>query len=242
MCRLQHHPGFLLIVLFALTGLAACGSPSAPAATPTSTAPSLAGDFVGVTNGADGIALSTNGQQLLAYACDGPPSRAVTYAVWFKGTVSHNAANLTAADESHLVVTLTAQDAFGTVILRSGQRFSFTAPAVKLTTGAGLYRDEETFAGVRYLAGLIIPPMEPAPPTSGSSVPASAALQRLALTPLLPIMIGPEPEWRGGIINEQTGALSSLPITPEQEFLATRQIAVPNLGTFTMTQCHQGQC
>jgi hypothetical protein len=66
--RLHYRPGFLLIVLFALTGLAACGSPSAPAATPKDTAPPVAGEFVGVTNRVDAIGLSTNGQQLIAYA------------------------------------------------------------------------------------------------------------------------------------------------------------------------------
>src|SRR5579862_4764081 len=94
MSRLPHRPGFLLLVLFALTGLAACGSPSAPAATPKGTAPPVAGEFVGVTDSGDAIGLSTNGQQLIAYACDGTTTHATTFSVWFKGAVSHNTVSL----------------------------------------------------------------------------------------------------------------------------------------------------
>ena len=80
MRHLKHSPGLILAVLFALTLLAGCsGSASAPAATPTSIAPPVAGEFVGVTNNVDRIALSTNGQQLIAYACDGTTTHATTF-------------------------------------------------------------------------------------------------------------------------------------------------------------------
>ena len=234
MKHLKHSPGLILIVLFALTGLAACGgSASAPAATPTSTVASVAGDFVGVTNNGDGITLSTNGQQLLAYACDGTATHAITFSVWFQGAVSHNAVNLTAANGSHLVATLTAQAASGTVTLSSGHSFSFTAPAVNVTTGAGLYRGEETFAGVRYLGGWIIL-TEPA----AISAPASGALLSVVpqSTPVTFIKPG-----AAGIINEQTGALLAWPALTSQD-IAARRVTVPNLGTFTMKQCRQAQC
>ena len=147
MQHLRHSPGLILIVLVALFGLAACGSSaSAPAATPPSITTPVAGEFVGITNKVDAIGISTNGQQLIAYACDGyaKQKHTPTYAVWFKGAVSHNAADLTATNGSHLVVTLTAQAASGTVTLSSGQSFSFTAIAVPSRGGADLYRSEQT--------------------------------------------------------------------------------------------------
>jgi hypothetical protein len=230
---LKRSPVLILIVLVALTGLAACGgSAFAPAATSTSTVSPVAGDFVGVTNNVDSIALSTNGQQLLAYAYDGTATHTITFSVWFKGAVSYNAVNLTAANGSHLVATLTAQAASGTVTLSSGHSFSFTAPAVNVTTGAGLYRGEETFAGVRYLGGWIIPtrPATISVPASGlllSVVPQSTP------TPYKPAA--------AGIINNQTGALLAWPALTSQD-ITVRQVTVPNLGTFTMKQCRQAQC
>jgi hypothetical protein len=245
MRHLKLSPGLILAVLFALTLLSACGgSASAPAATPTSTAVSVAGEFVGVTNSADAIAISTNGQQLVAYACDGYPKQthAPTYAVWFQGAVSHKSAHVTAATGSHLVVTLTAHMALGTVTLSSGHSFSFTAKIIPGTTGAGLYRSEETFAGVRYLAGWIIPTQETVTPTSSSSAFGSEALLRVVLQPASSGPNGPQVEIRhGGILNEQTGALLSLPDVTPQDF-AARRMTVPNLGTFPMTLCQQAQC
>src|SRR5579863_1036030 len=115
-------------VLFAFTMfLSACGgSASNPAATSTSTAPSVAAEFVGVTDQGDAIGLSTNGRQLIAYACDGTPTNGITFAVWFKGAVSDNAVNLTAKNGEHLVATLTPQSVTGTVTLTGGTSFSFT--------------------------------------------------------------------------------------------------------------------
>ena len=245
MKHLKRSTILILAVLLALILVSACGgSASAPAATPTITAASVAGEFVGVTNSAPAIAISTNGQQLIAYACDGYPKQkhAPTFAVWFKGAVSHNAANVTAANGSHLVVTLSSMAALGTVTLSSGHSFSFTAKIIPGTTGAGLYRGEETFAGVRYLAGWIIPTQETATPTPSSSAFGSAALLSVVLQPALSGPNGPQVESRhGGILNGQTGALLSLPAVTTQDF-AARRMTVPNLGTFTMALCRQAQC
>jgi hypothetical protein len=108
---------------------------------------------------------------------------------------------------------------------------------------SGLYLSEETIGGVRYLAGWIIPTNEQiATPTPASSASASVALLSGLLNPFSPAMIGPEPEGgRGGIINEQTGALLAVPVLTNQQFSARRE-TVPKLGTFPMTQCQQGQC
>jgi hypothetical protein len=249
MRHLKHSPGLILAVLFALTLLAGCsGSASAPAATPTSTAPPVAGEFVGVTNKVDAIGLSTNGQQLIAYACDGTTTHALTFSVWFKGAVSHNAVSLFAKNGEHLVATLTPQSATGTVTLTGGKSFSFTATAAATHSAAGLYRDEQTFAGVRYLAGWIISNPPTATPTPASSASASIALLRLFLNPTMP-EVGADGcndgyclRIRGGILNEQTGALLSPLTTLINQDIAARQMPVPNLGTFTMKQCQQGQC
>lgn len=247
----KRSPIFILAVLLALTGLAACGgSASTPAATPTITAPPVVGEFVGVTNSADAIGLSTNGQQLIAYACDGTTTHAITFSVWFKGAVSHNAVSLFAKNGEHLVATLTPQSATGTVTLTGGKSFSFTATAAAKNSAAGLYRDEETFAGVRYLAGWIISNPPTATPTPASSASASIALLSLFLNRTIP-EVGTEgcdgpayciPRTNGGILNEQTGALLSPPATLINQDIAAQRMPVPNLGTFTMKQCQQGQC
>ena len=247
MNNLKRSPILILALLFALTGLAACGgSASAPAATPTITAPPVAGEFVGVTNSGDAIGLSTNGQQLIAYACDGTTKHAITFSVWFKGAVSHNAVSLFAKNGEHLVATLTPQSATGTVTLTGGKSFSFTATAVT-DRAAGLYRDEETFAGVRYLAGWIISNPPAATPTPASSASASVALLRLLLNPTAEVGTdgcndGYCKRTSGGILNEQTGALLSPPTTLINQDIAAQRMPVPNLGTFTMKQCQQGQC
>lgn len=244
MRHLKPSPGLILAVLLALILLSACGaSASAPTAIPTVSTPPVAGEFVGVTNNADAIGLSTNGQQIIAYACDGTATHAVTFAVWFKGAVNHNAVDLTAKNGEHLVATLTPQSATGIVTLTGGKSFSFTANVISDTMGAGLYRSEQTFGGVPYLAGWIIP-TKPAmmTPTPASSASASVALLSGQFNPSSPKMIGPEPEGgRGGILNEKTGALLSLPALTDQD-LAARRVTVPNLAIFPMTQCHLGAC
>ena len=238
----EHSPGLILLALVALLGLSACGSRASapPAATPTSTAASIAGDFAGKASQVDAVGLSTDGHQLIAYTCDGSATHATTFAVWFKGAVSHSAARLTAKNRSRLAVTWTAQQATGTVTLNSGHSFSFTAPAVNFHTGAGLFRDEETSAGVPYLAGWII--SNPKPATSAA---ASMAVLSGLFVPALPDPQGPGccyvSRLEGGIIDEQTGALVALPAFTEQ-MIAAHRMPVPNLGTFTMKQCQQGQC
>ena len=243
MNNLKRSPILVLAILLALTGLAACGSSASAPATP------VAGEFVGVNNNGDAIGLSTNGQQLIAYACDGTTTHAITFSVWFKGAVSHNAISLVATNGARVVATLTPQRATGTVTLTGGKSFSFTATPVS-DISAGLYRDEETFAGVRYLAGWSIANPPAATPTSASSASASGALLSLFLNPTMP-EVGTEgcngpayclPRTSGGLLNEQSGALSSPPTTLTNQDIAALRMPVPNLGTFTMKRCQKGQC
>jgi hypothetical protein len=234
----------ILAILFALTALAACGGGA-------STPAPVAGEFVGVTNQVDAIGLSTNGRQLIAYVCDGSTTHAITYAVWFKGAVSHNAVSLVAKNGERLVATLSPQRATGTVTLSGGKSYSFTAPAVA-EKNAGLYRSEETFAGVRYLAGWVIVNPTTASSTAASSASASADLLRLALNATLPtegcndpaIKTGNYclPRTSGGILNEQSGTLVSPPAALTNQDIDALRMPAPNLGVFTMTKCHQGQC
>lgn len=243
MRHLDHSPGLILVAaLVALLGLSACGSsaPAPPAAAPASTAASIAGDFVGKSGQVDAIALSTNGQ-LIAYICNGTATHAATFAVWFKGAVSHNAASVTAANGSRLAVTWTAQEASGTVTLNGGQSFSFTAPAAKFLKGAGLYRSAETFAGVRYLAGWIIWNWKAKDATSAAA--SMTVLSGWFMPSGTPSCGCPccVPRTEGGILNEQTGALVPLPAFIPQMIVAQR-MPVPNLGIFVMALCRQTQC
>jgi hypothetical protein len=235
MSYLKRRTALILALLVALAVvLAACGGSTAspaPAASPTpAPASSVAGDFVGVANSVDFIAISSNGQQIVAYACDGSAGHPITFAVWFKGAVSHNMVNLTAKNGAHLVAALTAQSAKGTVTLPTSKSFTFTANAITGTTGAGLYRSQETFGGVTYLAGwvLVVPPS--AAVTSASAAPAFLGEW---LVPLI--------QHGGGIINEQTGALLPAPALTAQDIAAGR-VTVAGLGTFVLTPCTDGKC
>ena len=95
-----------------------------------------------------------------------------------------------------------------------------------------LFRSEETFNGVRYLGGWIFTPWKFASVPAGSQASLTAAV--------FPRMIGPEPEGsRGGIIDEQTGALI---VSPPLDKANPFRVTVPKVGTFVLTQCQQGQC
>ena len=221
MMRSTSYIGATLLVLTLL--LAACGgSTYSPAPTPTATSVSdVKGDFAGVTNSFDFISLSTEGPLLIAYACDGTPTHHIMVAQWFKGVVTNNVVNLTAKDGAHLVASLSAQSASGTVTLANGKSFSFTTHTLASQKDTGLFRSEQTVRGMRFLAGWILPPGAPAPPTN--------LVGKAAITQ------------GGGIINEQTGALLPAPVLTSQD-IAAGQVMVPGLGMFPLTRCKLGTC
>ena len=142
-------------------------------------------------------------------------------AQWFKGEVTNNVVNLTAKGGAHLVASLSAQSASGTVTLANGKSFSFTTHTLASQKDTGLFRSEQTVRGMRFLAGWILPPGAPAPPTN--------LVGKAAITQ------------GGGIINEQTGALLPAPVLTSQD-IATGQVMVPGLGMFPLTRCKLGTC
>ena len=217
MRQMMRSTSFITAMLLALTLLlAACGgSTYSPAPTPTATSASdVKGDFAGVTNSVNFISLSTDGPLLVAYVCDGTPTHHITLAQWFKGVVTRNVVSLTAKGGAHLVATLSAQSATGTVTLANGKSFSFTTHALASQKDAGLFRSEQTVGKARYLAGWVLPPGPAA---------AEAAAQA------------------GGIINEQTGAVLPAPVLTSQD-IAAGQVMVPGLGMFPLTRCSLGKC
>jgi hypothetical protein len=121
----------------------------------------------------------------------------------------------------------------GTVTPKDGRSSPFTTRLVPNPgMGYGLLRSEETFHGVHYLGGWIFTPWKFASAPAGAGASLTAAV--------FPRMIGPEPEGgRGGIIDEQTGALI---VSPPLDKANPFRVTVPNVGTFVLAQCLQGQC
>jgi hypothetical protein len=229
--------GPVLIVAVSMF-LAACGG-TASSVTQSPTAASAAtstalvkGEFVGDAGRLAGIALSTNGRQVIAYLCNGDAQQ-LSLAEWFKGPVTGNSIDITNAHSAHLVATMRAQVITGTVTLKDGTSTPFTARLLPDPGGIyGLFRSEETFNGVRYLGGWIFNPLHFASFRTGTGTVATL------VSVLVPMPVCCLPDGRGaGIINEQTGALI---MSPTVENIAS--VTVPGLGTFQLTPCREAQC
>jgi hypothetical protein len=239
----------LLTLLLTLL-LAACGSTPA-AVTPTPPASALTkGEFMVDTGQLGFLGLSTNGQQVIAYLCDGTEQQ-LSLAEWFTGPVTTSGGiDLTSPAGAHLVASMGGQEIMGTVTLKDGRSAPFTAGMLMTPdSDMGLFRSEASFAGVPYVGGWILGkyPAASAAPGSvaqlfgGNGLSGAQAgrgvggsMNRLSGG----WMIGPEPEGgRGGIINKQTGALT---VSPRPD--SSGSVSVPNVGTFKLTPCRQGQC
>jgi hypothetical protein len=178
----------VLIVAISLL-LAACGSTASsssvtrtPTAAPTAAAAALVkGEFVGDAGQLAGIALSTNGQQVIAYLCNGSYQH-LSLAEWFKGPVTSTGIDITNAHGAHLVATVSAQAITGTVTLKDGTSAPFTARLLPDPGRIyGLFRSEETFHGVRYLGGWIFnPPHFASFQTGPGTQPSGVFLRRPA--------------------------------------------------------------
>jgi hypothetical protein len=132
----------LLLATFTTLTLAAC---QAPAVKTT--------HYSGqIDNSKAFIGLATNGNDILAYACDGTETD-VTIAEWFKGTLSAKSFRLTSKSNAQLNGQI-GEAATGTLTLADGSTFAFSAP---LATGdAGLYRREVTENGTNAVTGWIV--------------------------------------------------------------------------------------
>jgi hypothetical protein len=230
MTHLRRSP-VLILALIAL--LAACSSadtssatPAAFSAAPAATAAALVrGEFVGDAGDLAGIALSTNGRQVIGYLCDGT-GRHVSLAQWFMGPVTGTGIDITNAHGAHLVATVTLKD---------GRSAPFTARLLPDPGSTyGLFRSEQTFHGVRYLGGWILNPPSFASARVGAGASAGVSLTAV----LLPDPVGFNPLRGGiGIINEQTGALI---VSPLLDNLVS--VTVPGVGTFRLTHCLRARC
>jgi hypothetical protein len=239
MTHLRRSP-VLILALIAL--LAACSSAGTSSATPaaSSAAPAAAaaalvrGEFVGDAGDLAGIALSTNGRQVIGYLCDGTGQH-VSLAQWFTGPVTGTSIDITNAHGAHLVATATAQAITGTVTLKDGRSAPFIARLLPDPGRTyGLFRSEQTFHGVRYLGGWILNP----PSFASARVGAGASAGVSLTAALLPDPVGFQPLRGGiGIINEQTGALI---VSPLLDNLVS--VTVPGVGTFRLTHCLRARC
>lgn len=227
--------GPVLIVAFTVL-LAACGGTASsspvthsPTAAPTAIAAALVkGEFAGAAGSLAGIGLSTSGRQVIAYLCDGKPQH-VSLAQWFQGPVTSTGIDITNAHGAHLVATVSAQAITGTVTLKDGRSAPFTARLISAPgSGYGLFRSEETFNGVRYLGGWIIPPPQLASARAGTEASLASVM--------VPMPVCCNPDTHGGILDEQTGALITSP-----PFHGV-SVTVPDVGTFRLTLCREAQC
>lgn len=217
--------GAVLVVAFA--GCSGASTPPTTTTTPSSTgeittsppsAANVQGDFVSLlADGHTRLALSTDGLQVIAYACDGDDANAPTFAPWFIGSVSDNSVELVSTTDGYkLQATLTPQNASGTITLKEGTTLAFTAE--HLTTadnevGSGLYRGQATFNGERYLAGWIVDKPEP------NDIPRQGR----------------------AIVNQQTREFMNAPQL-EEEDISAKHVPVPYLVTFPLAKCHLGTC
>ncbi len=228
MKTLKRSTRLILALFFVFTLLLATYGRTAASGTPVN------GEFVGHVGTLVDFGLSTDGQNVIAYLCDGTNVQQ-TLAEWFKGTVTNNSIDITNAHGVHLVATLTPQAATVTITLTDGSSLTFDAPSIPDPGSAfGLYRSQQTVSGVQYVGGWIIPPTNPA--SSGVGPQAVLVSDQLRF----PTCCVPNGLNRGAIINEQTGAL--LPSPSIEAFSNPMSVEVPDLGTFKLHLCTQAQC
>jgi hypothetical protein len=213
-------------------------------------------DIEGLTGGTMGM--SSDGQSVLVYLCDGTVDHPPTFGRWLRGSLSGTSVRLTAGDVD-LVARLMPEIANGSVTVGKNH-YRFQAVAVAPGQPAsGLFRGEATFNGVKHVAGwnFWTPPPKPKAeaPVEGRGVrlisfatgaagerswPRSADITPAAGNSYRP-PFGSRPSTLrtgGAIVNQQTGAV--LPFVAPN--LATMTAEVPGLGTFPVTRCVQAKC
>lgn len=237
--------------------------------TPGTTAPNLSApaEYVGQIQAENAwIGLSSSGKDIVAFVTDGSQSHKPTFAQWFKGPVANGVVDATAPAKTgsdRLQATLGKDTATGTVTLADGKSIAFTAnPVPDSDKTAGFYRSEREVNKQRYVGGWIILPAAGSqgtatprsdegnvPPLTGNLQPdatdtatpsATDTATPSATETASPSTTGALQEG-GAILNEQNHTV--LPILPlSQAQINAKQIDIPNLGTFKLTQCQKGQC
>jgi hypothetical protein len=132
----------LVLIVLSLT-LGACGG-----AQPTPET-MLSGAWVGKVDGTDAyIAIASNGEEVMAYICDGK-----TITQWYRGQATTGGLDL-AAGSAKLQAQLTVDAANGSITLADGESFNFQA--TRAAGDAGLYRLEETVDDETWTAGWVV--------------------------------------------------------------------------------------
>jgi hypothetical protein len=156
-------------------------------------------------------------------------------------------ATATGTSQGQLTAQLGQNAAIGKVTLSNGKSFPFTANTVAdPNSKAGLYGSMETINNTKYQAGWIIPPnaipsatttpgtsSTGTPGTSSTGTPAATSTPTAMATATGTATSGANPAGASAVINEQTGQLLPAPL-PSAQDLTAKQIAVPNLGTFSL--------
>ncbi|HKM63470.1 MAG TPA: hypothetical protein VJY39_13375 [Acidisphaera sp.] len=213
-------------------------------------APAGAGDYVGLIGGVPGgrIALSTDGQHVLAYVCDGTDTDPANLARWMRGEAAGTAIDV-GANGVTVIAQVQGDRASGTVILPDGSKHLFLAGSrTYRSPEAGLYRSEATFNGVPYVGGWVVNPNR-----KTAALPQPADVHPVAWQMPLPVEQAPSPavtrvaledeledypRTGGAIFNQQTGAV--LPYAAPN--FATMTAEVPGLGTFRLHRCIRTKC
>ena len=234
----------------AVTGLAASYL-VASASRAAFAAPENAGEYAGALTTLPGgcIVLSSDGEHVLVYFCDGTQTHRPTLSHWMRGEIMKDSVHIAGGG-----LTLVAQlqkhgrRATGTLTLANGTALPFTAHnRWPLGTQWSVYRSEARIGGVPYLGGWIAAPdghaeIRPSPrlyPVSWLPPSPVHALARPVADDLEDdVALEDYPRTGGGIINQQTGAV--LPYVAPN--LVTMTADVPGLGEFKLHRCIATKC
>lgn len=132
------------------------GSTTLSGAVPHAAAAAAAtgGSYVGPVDGSNAfIGIVSNGNNLLAYVCDGDQSGA-TAADWFRGATDGSYVDMTTANGAHLVATIGANGADGFFTDATGVSYSFHADVAG--AGAGLFRATANIDGTQFVDGWVL--------------------------------------------------------------------------------------
>jgi hypothetical protein len=245
-----------------MLGNAACGgTPTTSKQPATATQPGTAAPEVGIANGMGdfaakldhlSLAISSNGQEIELYVCNGDANNPPTLAEWFRGPTSNTtrldvntAAVLTNPAGSQALVTFVTDAAWGNIYPAKMPGMAFTLGRLyNPNSKVGLYRAQLTVNGVTYLACWIAPyrcydltfpssaTTKATSPTQASSAVGADAVE------LVPSSL--HFRWQGGaIINQQTHQLMPAPdLSPAD--IASRTVTVAGIGQFKLSLARNG--